>query len=115
MLRLSELEVVDRLFEARKMRERDADALPHEPRRLPGLLRRDEIERAALVRLSPAAPVRQLRFHLDDLLVGCLVRRLLRRRIRRDRRQPAARRRLRLAGRARADRPGDADRQHGDA
>ena len=60
--------VVDRLFGVGNSRERDGDPLLHESRSLTPLGRRDQVERAQLIIVAPASPVRM--FLLPPLEVG---------------------------------------------
>src|SRR5437868_5663414 len=70
---LVRLPVIGAAFGVDVSRERDGDAFLHEGRRHFALGRRDQIHRAELVVLTPAAPVRQLRF--PQLIFGLADRR----------------------------------------
>src|SRR5438309_9803008 len=55
----AEIEVVGGFLQIREVRERYANAILHEVSRLHFLLRRDEVQSAALIVFAPAAPVRE--------------------------------------------------------
>src|SRR6266568_2177027 len=66
----AETEVVGGFLQIREVRERYANAILHEVSRLHFLLRRDEVQRAALVVFAPAAPVGEFRLPAIHLLDG---------------------------------------------
>jgi hypothetical protein len=69
----TEVKVVGGLLQIGKVRERDGYTILHQTRRLHFLLGRDQVQRAALVILAPAAPVGEFRFpavHLFDGYLG---------------------------------------------
>src|ERR1700730_12709504 len=64
----AEVEVVGGFFQVREVGERYGNAILHQTRGLNLLLRRDQVEGAALVVLTPAAPVRKFGLPATDLL-----------------------------------------------
>src|SRR5580765_4235366 len=76
----AEVEVVGGFFQVREVGERHGNAILHQTRRLDFLLRRDQVQGAALVLFTPAAPVRKFGLPAIDLLDS--YGRMLRRRCR---------------------------------
>ena len=64
---LERIGVVDRFLHVGVARERDGEPFPYESSSLPPLRGRDQVERAQLVVLAPAPPVRQLCFPAFEL------------------------------------------------
>jgi hypothetical protein len=63
VLRLAEIEIVDRFLKGRKTCERHHNAILYQRQRLLRFLRRHQVERAALILLAPAAPVGEALLH----------------------------------------------------
>src|SRR5215469_8454901 len=66
----AEVEIIGGFFQAREVGKRDGDAVLYQAGRLHLLLRRDQIQRATFIVLSPAPPIGQLGFPEHHLIDG---------------------------------------------